>query len=459
MPADRSRLPPIGPEPPLVFPAIRKTRLPASGLSVWTIEHRTVPLATIILLVPAGAAADPPDRPGLAALTADLLDEGAGERDALALHDAIARLGGRLETDVGADATTLSLTVLARYLDQALELLADIVGRPRFEAVEFSRVRERRLSRLAQLRDLPPAVAERAFAQSVYPGHPYGHLPLGTDASLAALTLEEVIAFHRRAYRLSRTTLIVAGDGASAAVVDAALRAFDSGRFRADELDDEPLPDPARLPVPPPALRVAVVDRPGAAQSEVRTGGVTATRNSPDYHALLVLNTVLGGQFVSRLNLILREQKGYTYGVRSSLDLRRGPGPFVVHTSVETGATAEAVEIVLDEVRAVGTDRPPTDEELEVARAALTRGYPRHFETAAQVARAAAQIALYDLPDDYFAQFVPCVRAVGRDEVVGAARRYLDPDRFVTVVVGDGAQVVPALERAGKTPVVEPPIA
>lgn len=454
MPVDRSRLPRPGPEPALVFPEVRRTRLPSSGLRVWTVEHRSVPLVTLVLVVPAGAAADPPDRPGLAALTADLLDEGAGERDALALHDAIARLGGRLETEVGPDATVLSVTVLARAVGPALDLLADIVLRPWFEAGEFERVRDERISRLIQLRDLPPAVAERAFLQLLYPGHPYGHLPLGTEAALRALTLDDVRALHRRAYVLSRATLVVAGDGEHALVAEAAARAFD----RAAAGGDGVVPDPTSLEPPRSTRCTALVDRAGAAQSVLRMGLVTTSRNAPDYYTLAVLDAILGGQFVSRLNLILREQKGYTYGVRSMLDLRRGPGPFVVHTSVETAATAEAVAIVLDEVRAIGSNRPPTDEELQVARAALTRGYARQFETAAQVARAAAQMALYDLPDDYFAQFVPRVRAVDRDDVVRVARAYLDADRFLTVVVGDGERVRPALERAGLGPLIQPPV-
>lgn len=454
MPADRSRLPALGPEPPFVFPPIHRTRLPGSELRVWTIEHRAVPLVTVLLVVPTGAAADPRDRPGLAALAADLMGEGAGDRDASALHDAIARLGGRLETEVGADATTITMTVLARAAGQALELVADIVGRPRLEAAEFERVRERRLDRLTQLRDVPSAVAERVFAQWLYPDHPYGHLPLGTEASLRAMGLDEVVAFHRRAYRLSQATLLIVGDGEPAAFAEAAACAFDRSEFAGGELT----PDPRSLPTPSAAARAAVVDRHGAAQSVVRMGQVATTRNSPDYYALVVLDTILGGQFVSRLNLILREQKGCTYGVRSVLDLRRGPGPFVVQTSVETDATAEAVTTVLDEVRALGGDRPPGEDELEMARAVLTRGYPRHFETAAQVARAAAQMALYDLPGDYFTEFVPRVRAVDRDDVVRVARTYLDADRFLTVVVGDRARVVPALDRAGLAPIVEPEV-
>ena len=451
MPVDRSSLPALGPDPSFRFPAIRKGAL-AGGMRVWTVEHRAVPLTTLLWLLPVGAAADPPGRPGLAALTGDLLDEGAGDRSALAVHEALSRLGARLDTDVGADATTLTLTVLSRNLDRALDLLAELVGRPRFEAEEFERARERRLHRLVQLRDLPPAVADRAFLGLLYPDHPYGHLAVGTEASLRGFTVDDVRAFHRRAYAPSRATLIIAGDGDHDTLAAAAERAFGglSAGAASDVVDAAAIPPPAR-----PATRVALVDRPGAAQSELRIGRVATSRHSSDYHALLVLNMVVGGQFVSRVNLNLREDKGYTYGARSSFDFRRGPGPFVLQMSVQTAVTRAAIDEALREIDVIRAERPVEPRELEVARAALVRGYPRSFETGLQIARACAQLALYELADDYFTQFVPRVQAVTAADVTRAADRYLSPDGLVTLVVGDRDRTLAELERLGLGPVTE----
>jgi predicted Zn-dependent peptidase len=454
MSADRSRLPSIGPDPDFAFPAIEKRTLD-NGLQVWTVEHTAVPLVSLLLLLPAGAAADPPDRPGLASLTGDLVDEGAGDLSAIELHETLARIGARLDIDVGADASTFALSGLARFSQRAFEVLADLVLRPRFDAAEFERVRERRLSRLLQLRDMPPAVADRTFIDLIYPDHPYGHLAVGTEESLRRMTLGEVVDFHRRAYTLSRATLIVVGDGSHERFAGMARRAF--GERQAAATD--PAADAATLPRPgTPACRFAIVDRPGAAQSELRIGHVATARNSPDYHALLVLNTVLGGQFVSRLNLKLREEKGYTYGARTSFDFRRGPGPFVLQVSVGTESTAEAIRDSLAEIRAIRDARPPTCDELAGARAALTRGYPRNFETAGQIARGAAQLSLYELPDDYFSTFVPRVRSVDAQAVARAARAHIDPDRLVSVMVGDRARVLASLEAGGLGPltVLEP---
>jgi predicted Zn-dependent peptidase len=173
----------------------------------------------------------------------------------------------------------------------------------------------------------------------------------------------------------------------------------------------------------------------------LRIGHVGVSRRTPDYHALLLLNLVLGGQFVSRLNMNLREHKGYTYGARSWFEFRLGRGPFQMSASVQTDATADAIREAVREVSAMRGERPVTPAELGVARAALTRGYPRNFETSDQVARSAAQLALYDLPDDYFATFVPQVEQLGLDAIHDAAVRHLHPDRLVTLVVGDKARV------------------
>jgi predicted Zn-dependent peptidase len=434
MSVDRSRLPALGPEPVFEFPKIERRTL-ANGLRVSTVEHRQVPLVSVLVITAAGAAADPPDRPGLAAITADMLDEGCGDRSALDVHDTLGRLGAHLETEAGHDATVIGLTTLARFLPQGLELLADMVMRPRFEQREFDRVRDLRLNRLLQLRDSPPAIADRAFTELLYRGHPYGHVPIGTEGSLRALMVRDTVRFHSRAFRPGQTTIIGVGDGSHGAMADAIARAFEAWRAPADAV---PVPDPASYGTPStPVNRLAIVHRPGAAQSELRIGHVALPRRTPDYHACVVLNMILGGQFVSRINMNLRQDKGYTYGARTSFEFRRAAGPFSLHASVQADATADAIREALAELRAVRGGRPVTEEELAVGRAALTRGYPRSFETADQIARAAAQLSLYELPDDYFTTFVPTVLSLTPDDVTRAAARHIDPSRMAAVIVGD----------------------
>ncbi len=444
MAVDRSRLPDLAAERPFAFPEIRRRTL-ASGARVWTVEHHAVPLVSVLVLMPAGASSDPASRPGLAAITGDLLDEGCGPRTALEVHEDLGRIGAQLDTEVSADATVLSLTTLARFADRALEILADVVVRPRLEQREFDRVRELRLNRLVQLRDMPPALADRAFAQLLYKGHPYGHLPIGTEGSLRAMTLREVAAFHRAAFHPSGATIIAVGDAPHERLADLVERAFASWSGAGD--DGQAVREAVLRTPPAPTERLALVHRAGAAQSELRIGHVALSRSTPDYHALLVLNMALGGQFVSRVNMNLRERKGYTYGARTSFDFRVGPGPFTFYASVQSDVTADAIREAVSELVAIRGERPVTREELELGRAALTRGYPRGFETAEQIARAAAQLAVYGLPDDYFTTFVPRALAVGESEVTRVAAEHIDPQRLLTVIVGDREKVGPALRR------------
>jgi predicted Zn-dependent peptidase len=453
---DRSRLPEPGPARPFVFPAIRKSALD-NGLGVWTVYHPQVPVVSLTLLVRRGSAADPPAKEGLAAITADMLDEGSGSRSAIDIHEALAQLGAQIDTDIGSDAIVLSTTALSRFTDRVLRLMADVIARPALREEDFARVRQLRLHRLMQLRDIPSAVADRAFLKLLYGTHPYGHAPIGREDALREISVEDVRAFHADAIRPSASTLIAVGDCEHDDIVRFAASAFgDWGSdiaagsvaqpFRA--ADDERLAfEPGESTAAMLPTRLAVIDRPGAPQSELRIGHVAVSRSTPDYHALLVANAILGGQFVSRINLNLREDKGFTYGARTAFEFRRMPGPFVLQVGVQTAATADAIHECFAEFAGMRGDRPATAEELTLGVATLTRGYARNFETADQIARGVMQLALYDLADDYFAAFVPLVERVTCDEVTRVMRHHLDPDRLTTLVVGDAGAVAGGFSR------------
>jgi len=438
---DRSRLPEPGPSGPASFPAIEKSTLP-NGLTVWTVRHAQVPVVAFSLLIRRGASSDPLGKHGLAAMTADMLDEGSGDRSAIEIHEAIARLGTQLETDIGADGIVAGFTVLSRFTDRALTLLADVVVRPAIRDEDVVRVRQLRLHRLTQLRDVPSVIADRAFLSLIYGDHPYGHSPIGTELSLASMSVDDVRAFHELAIRPSVATLIAVGDCDHAGIYRLALEAFGGWKGVAGDGEQG---NPAQ-PQPP---RLSIVPRASAPQSELRIGHVAAARNTPDYHALVTANMVLGGQFSSRINLNLREDKGFTYGARTAFEFRRRPGPFVLQVGVQTSATAQSIAESIGEITAMVSTRPITGEELRLAAASLTRGYARNFETADQIARAATQLALYDLPDTYFAEFVPRIEQLTTDEVTGAMARHLDAARLTTVVVGDYDAVGADLGRLG----------
>jgi zinc protease len=443
---DRSKLPSPGPNPSFRFPAIHR-RVLSNGLDVRAISHRNVPVVSVAVLVPGGTAADPADRPGLAAFTSDLLDEGSGGRSAIEVSDLLARYGADFDVDVGPDAIVVALTTMMRFLRPALALLAEMTTAPNLATADIERVRKLRLERLRQLRDHAPAVAERAFMRLLYREHPYGHLGLGSEVAIEATTDADIRAFHSGAFVPSGATVVIVGDADADDLSGALADAFSAWETPAHAPAINRL---AGLASPPlvPSHRLAVVPRAGSAQSELRIGHICASRDTPDYHALVLLNMILGGQFVSRVNMNLRQDKGYTYGVRTGFDLRRGIGPFVLQTSVGTDVTASAIREALKELDDIRGARPATDDELELARASVTRGYPRGFETAQQVARAVSSLALHNLPDSYFEDFVPRVEAVTREDIARVASQYLDPARMVTLAVGDHDRIgstLPAL--------------
>lgn len=426
---------------PVRFPRIIRERLD-NGLGVWTIPYGAIPVATAMLVISRGTGDDPSTLHGLASLTGDLLDEGAGDLDAIGLAEALARIGTQLDIDVAPDAMTVTCSGLSRALDRMLELLASVVRRPHLEVSDFARVRELRVNRLRQLSRSAGTMADRTYVSAVFGDHAYGHGALGTTAALGRTTVDDARDFWRQNLGPSIATLIVVGDVRSAEVAAAARRVFDSW-------DASLEPSRTGLVAGVPDPRVLVVDRQGAAQSELRIGHLAPGRSTADYHALVVLNAVLGGQFTSRINRRLREEKGITYGAHTSFDFRRLAGSFSCDTSVQSDATADAVADVLAEFTGI-RDSVVSHDELAAARASLTRGYVRSFETASQIARAAMQLVVHGLPDDTFDRFVPAVEAVGFDQVHAVATRHVRPDQATVVVVGDASACALPLERIGR---------
>jgi zinc protease len=431
MSAVRFDWPVVGAPAPVHLPPIERSVL-ANGMRVWTMPHRALPVVALSIFIDRGTGTDPEALPGLTSLMAGMLDEGAGGRDAIQLAEALGDLGGTIDISSGPDATSISIWTLTRHLPAAVRLLSDVLARPTFRAGDLERVREMRLSRLQQLRRSPAAGAERVFARAVFGAHGYAHSNLGTSAAIATATLDDVTRRYREIAQPGLATVLAAGDVSHGAVVDAvtaALGAWSGGVAHVP---------PARAPLPRPGgRRVCFVERPDAPQSEVRVGHLGVARVTPDYHRLVLLNAGLGGSFSGRMNQRLRQQLGYTYGARSGFDMDRLTGSFVAEASVQGDKTADSVAEMIALIEGVRGAQPIDGPELDLARATLTRGFARHFETPRQLAGAMAQIAIYQLPDDTFDTFVPAIEAVSAAEVQDAAARYLHPDSLVVVVAGD----------------------
>ena len=429
--ADRFVPPGVASPAPIRLPHIERSVLP-SGMRVWTLPHAALPVVALSVLIETGTVDDPAECPGLASITADMLDEGAGGRDSIALAEALADLGATLDVHAGPDATSAQLWTVRHHLDAAVRVLADVVGKPHMQEPDLTRVRELRLSRLQQLRRSPASAADRVFAAAVYGAHGYGHAGLGTSASVSRVTIDDVRAHYARRFARSRVTLIAAGDVKHEDLVTLAADAF--GAWPAAAVHAGVSDMPAAQAV---ARRILFVEREGAPQSEIRIGHLAVPRLTPDYHAIVLMNAGLGGSFSGRLNQRLRQQLGYTYGARSAFDMDRRAGTFSCETSVQGDKTADSVREIHALVSAVRDTQPLAGEELELARGSLTRGYARSFETPRQLAGALAQVAVYGLPDDAFDTFVPKMQQVDAAAVLAAAQTRLDPSRLVTVVVGD----------------------
>ena len=437
--AAMAKLPRPKPDPKFSLPPIQRRRL-SNGLEVLVVEHHELPLVQMNLVVKTGGAADPQDKAGLASLTADMLDEGTRTRSALEISDQFAAIGAQFNIGTGWDATSANLLTLTRHLDRALDLFADIITNPAFPQSELERLRAQRLASFRQRRDNAEAIAQIVYAALLYGRHhPYGHPLTGDEDSVKAIGVDDVRRFYETYMRPNNAALIVVGDVTPATIIPKLERAF--ANWKSGEVP--------KVNIPPVAPRdhaaIYLVDRPGAAQSVIQIGQVGVERSTPDYFPLLVLNTILGGQFVSRVNLNLRESKGYTYGARTAFDFRRGAGPFVASAGVFTGVTKESVEEFLKELRGIRGEIPITPNELEYAKQALIRGFPRGFETPGQIAGRLEDIVLYDLPDDYFNNYIARIRAVTLDDVNRVAKRYLDPSRMAILIVGDRQAIEPGL--------------
>lgn len=428
---DRKQPPPIGPAPSLKLPAIQKHKL-SNGLAVWLVEHHEVPLAQINLIVRSGSAADPIGKYGVGNLTAAMLDEGAGSRSSLDLADAIEFLGANLSTGSSFDASAVRMSVPVSKLGDALPLMADVALRPTFPAAELDRLRKERLTGLLQARDNPAALIQLAFPRMVFgPTHRYGTSANGLPATIEALTVDDLKAFYNSHFRPDNATLLVVGDVTPAAALPMLEKAF--GGWKATGI-------PALVAEVPNApqlgkRQVFLVDKPEAAQSQIRIGWVGVSRATPDYAVLEVLNTVLGGSFTSRLNQNLREKNGYAYGASSAFDMRLSAGPFLAAAGVQTDKTADALREFFVELNGVLTPVPAA--ELNKAKNYVALGFPGEFETTGDMARKLEELVVYNLPETTFSNFVPSVTAVTAADVQRAAARFIQPEKMAVVVVGD----------------------
>jgi len=426
---DRAAPPPVGPPPSFTMAPVQHFTL-SNGLPVVLLEKHQVPLVQMNLVIKSGAVDEPAGKTGVASLVAAMLTDGAGARDALAFADAVDYLGASLEGESGLHTSSVSLNVPVTKLDTALALMADAALRPAFPEEELKRHQKERLNQLLSWRDEARAQASIMFARTLYgKDHPYGRTQIGDEKAIRGVMVTDLRNYHGTYYRPNNAVMVVVGDVTETMLRPRLEAAF--GGWQKGTVPVNSLPAAAQVQ----KRTVTLVDKPGAPQSEIRIGCIGVPRMTDDYYALMVMNTILGGSFTSRLNQNLRETHGYTYGAGSRFDFRKSAGPFLASSAVHTAITDSALMQFFKELN--GMRQPITQSDVDRAKNYVALGFPADFQTVGSIAAKIEEMVIYNLPDDYFNNYIRNILAVTKEDVVRVAKKYLDPERMAVVLVGD----------------------
>ncbi|HGY57159.1 MAG TPA: insulinase family protein [Caldithrix abyssi] len=430
MAVDRNQVPSPQKPTPFNFPRFERFTL-SNGLQVLFAPHHKLPLVNLQMVVKSSALHDPDGKEGLVNLLAEMLLEGTEQRSSRQIADELERLGASYSADADWNAVHIGLNLLKPNLDKGAEVFADIIRRSVFLPEEVERLRRELLVERLRAVDNPKKVAQEQFFHRIYKGYRYA-LPLeGTEETLKAILREDIIRFYETHFNASNATLIVVGDLTLAEAQGLAQKYF------GDWPGGQTVSLSLLKAVEGVSARVTLVNKEGAAQSELCLGHHGVDRHVPEYFALTLLNQIIGGYFLSRLNLKLREERGYTYGIHSNFFFRRLPGPFCVSAALQSEHTAEAIEEIIDEIDRM-TKETVEERELEQAKGYLSGMFPIAFETADQIAMGLGNIDLFDLPDDYYRTFRDNLAKVTVNDVLQAAQKYLKPKHLHIVLSGNG---------------------
>ncbi|MDQ3081402.1 MAG: insulinase family protein [Gemmatimonadota bacterium] len=431
-----------GPPREYHFPRFERSVL-ANGMNVIVAPARKLPVISVAMVVDATAIDDPAGLEGLADLTAQALREGTTSRDGMKLALDLEKLGTSVEAGAGWDNTVASMTVLTDRLKAAFDLFAEVLLAPKFDEADITRLKAERLAERMQIMSEPRGLAEESFSRFVYTAESrYAEPMSGTTDSISRISRQAVVDFYVRNYVPGRATLLIVGDISVDEGVRLAEAAF--GTWKGDRVANVRVADkPARK-----TRSVEIIAKPDAAQSELRIGHVGLSRSHPDYFDIVVMNSVLGGLFSSRINLNLREAHGYTYGASSYYDWRRQAGPFVISTAVQSEVTSEAIQETLKEITRMQGEEISQDE-LTLATSYLAGVFPIRYETTASIASALANLVTYDLPETYYDTYRAMIAGVTTTSVLSAVRNHVKTDELQVVVVGNPEIIQAPVEALG----------
>lgn len=434
---DRSTLPVPEIQPEVKFPALQRTNL-SNGLKILFAERHDIPVILFNLLLNAGYAADQFAVPGTARMAMDMLNEGTKKRTSLEISEELALLGAGLGAGSDLDTSSVSLNTLKEKLDDALDIYADVILNPSFPEADFKRLQKQRLAAIQREKAEPFTMGLRVFPQVLYgTNHPYGNpfTGSGTEASVAGLTTDDMRKFHQTWFKPNNATLVVIGDTTLKEITPKLERLF--ATWKPGSVPDKDVADVDRA-----AKQVVyLIDRPGSIQSVIYAGNLAPPTANPSEIAIELMNKILGGDFTSRINMNLREDKHWSYGARTVLPDARGPRPFIVMAPVQGDKTKEAMIEIDQELRGILGDQPITDAEFGKAVVNQTLRLPGTFETMGRVSGAMSEIVRFGLPDDYFQTYPQKIRALCKQDLTAAAEEVVHPQQLLWVVVGDRAKI------------------
>jgi len=432
-----------GPLAPRAFqaPTISEGTL-SNGVQVIVVENHEVPLVWVQLSVDRGGFTDPQDKPGLASVTMDMLNEGAGELDAAGLSRAAKALASSLSSSASNDTATLSIKSLTKNLPQTLDLMTQVLRTPNFAEADWALMKKKRLADLSAARNNPHKIHSRVWRRQFYGEGYIGRLR--TEAAYESISTADMRAWYTANLAPGIARIYVGGD-TTLEEVTPLLEA----RFGDWEGTAAPAVAPEAIPERAEANHIVLVDKPGAPQSVVKVGQRVHTRTTEDYFPAMLANTCYGGMFIARLNMNLREDKGWTYGARSRLSHSLVDSVWSAGAAVKTDTTADSVSEILRELQESQAERPFSDEELQAMRGGLLGKWPLSFESPNYLLGKVRDIWIYDLPSDWVTSYPDRVRSVSLDATQAAWKRWIDPERLTIVIVGDAATIRPGLEALG----------
>ncbi len=409
----------------------------SNGIEVYFVKKDKLPIVYTYTLSFSGSKFDPADKKGLSFLTSLLIDEGAGEFDALQLNNELEKLGIIFGIDVDHDVFSFSILSLKEHYHRAIELLSKIIFEPRFEQKDFEREKKKVLDKITQLKDEPGYIASSAFYKRIFLNAEYSSPEIGYEEMVQNFSNDDVKFFYSKLFQESLSKIIVVGNIEETELTDLYEKYFSKWNGKNAGLNQT-------IQINRDRTKFYYVHKKEAAQSEIRIGHISKGRNADDFYASRIMNTILGGQFSSRINLNLREKKGFTYGAGSSFNYFQQCGFFEVSTAVNIKNTGEAISEILKELD--GIKKNISQEEIDFAKSYLIKQFPSRFETYVQTAKNFVPLIIHLLPVDYYNSYTDKLKNVTNEEVLNAAKENIFTDQLAVVIVGDKKEILPQLK-------------